>query len=145
VDRQSWSKVGTRSTLLIPIFVGKSADYVITINSLRSECNWPEVFIPRLRLLGEILVNALERRNAEQAVKKEEEKYRSIFEGALEGIFESTPDGKFLTANAALARILGYDSPEELMTSVRNIGKDVWVSETEQADYVRSWKSTALF
>ena len=137
VDRQSWSKVGTRSTLLIPIFVGKSADYVITINSLRSECNWPEVFIPRLRFLGEIFVNALERRNSEQALKTAEEKYRSIFEGALEGIFESTPDGKFLTANAALARILGYDSPEELMTSVRNIGKDVWVSETERAESVQ--------
>ncbi len=137
VDRQSWMAQGTRSTLLIPIFTGGSVVYTIVINAMKSERVWPEEYFPRLRFLGEILVNALERRNAEQALKTAEEKYRSIFEGALEGIFESTPDGKFLTANAALARILGYDSPEELMTSVRNIGKDVWVSETERAESVQ--------
>ena len=137
VDRQSWMARGTRSTLLIPIFSGGSVVYAIVINAITSERVWPEEFFPRLRLLGEILVNALERRNSEQALKTAEEKYRSIFEGALEGIFESSPDGKLLTANAALARILGYDSPEELMTSVRNIGKDVWVSETERAESVQ--------
>ena len=137
VDRQSWMAQGTRSTLLIPIFTGGSVVYTIVINAMKSERVWPEEYFPRLRFLGEILVNALERRNAEQALKTAEEKYRSIFEGALEGIFESTPDGKFLTANAALSRMLGYDSPEELMTSVRNIGKDVWVSETERAESVQ--------
>ena len=69
VDRQSWSKVGTRSTLLIPIFVGGSVVYTIVINAMKSERVWPEEYFPRLRFLGEILVNALERRNSEQALK----------------------------------------------------------------------------
>ncbi len=50
-----------------------------------------------------------------------EAKYRSIFENATEGIFQSTPDGRFLSANPALARILGYVSPEELIASETDI------------------------
>jgi formate hydrogenlyase transcriptional activator len=62
VDRQAWIERGTRSTLLIPIHSGGCVNYVISINSLHGERDWPEEFIPRLRLLGEILVNALDRR-----------------------------------------------------------------------------------
>ena len=137
VDRQSWIERGTRSTLLIPIFTGGSVVYTIVIDAMKSERVSQEEYFPRLRFLGEILVNALERRNSEQALKTAEKKFRSIFEGALEGIFESTYDGKPLTANASLSRMLGYDSPEELILSVRNIGKDVWVSEQERADFAQ--------
>jgi formate hydrogenlyase transcriptional activator len=62
VDRQGWIERGTRSTLLIPIYTGGSVVYAITINALKKERVWPEEFIPRLRLLGEIIVNALQRR-----------------------------------------------------------------------------------
>jgi two-component system, cell cycle sensor histidine kinase and response regulator CckA len=54
--------------------------------------------------------------------KRAEEKYRSIFENAVEGIFQSTPDGRFISANPALARIYGYDCPEELLERVTDIG-----------------------
>ena len=136
VDRQSWMAQGTRSTLLIPIYTGGSVVYTIVINAMKNEQVWPEEFIPRLRLLGEILANALERRTGEQALKKEEAKYRLIFDGALEGLFESSPEGKVLTANIALSRMLGYDSPEELTSTIRNVGKQIWVDEQERADYV---------
>jgi PAS domain S-box-containing protein len=53
--------------------------------------------------------------------RRAEEKYRNIFENAPEGIFQTTPDGCFLITNLALARILGYDSPAELMTAVPNV------------------------
>ena len=137
VDRESWMAQGTRSTLLIPIYTGGSLIYAIVINAMKNEQVWPEEFLPRLRLLGEILVNALERRTGEQALKKEEAKYRLIFDGALEGLFESSPEGKVLTANAALSRMLGYDSPEELTSMIRNAGKQIWVNEQERADYVQ--------
>jgi PAS domain S-box-containing protein len=93
-------------------------------------------------LLESALVIALllqiRRKNiAELSKKKAEEKYRSIFDVALEGIFESSPEGKLLTANAALSRMLGYDSPEELTTSIRDVGKEVWVNEHERAEYVQ--------
>ena len=74
---------------------------------------------------------------AEQSLKKAEEKYRRIFDGALEGIFESSPGGKFLTANATLSKILGYDSPEELTSSIGDLGREVWVNEHERQEYVQ--------
>jgi len=63
-----------------------------------------------------MLSDITERKWAEVLLKRAEEKYRSIFENALEGIFQSTLDGHFIVANPACARILGYASPEELIT-----------------------------
>jgi len=62
-----------------------------------------------------------------QERKKAEEKYRSIFENALEGIFQATPEGRFISANPALAGIYGYDSPGELINSIKDIGKQLYV------------------
>lgn len=54
--------------------------------------------------------------------KRAEQKYHAIFERANDGIYQATPEGVILTANPAMARILGYSTPEELMSRVRNIG-----------------------
>ena len=54
-------------------------------------------------------------------------KYRGIFENAIEGIAQCTMSGKILTANLALARMLGYESSEALMAGVKDIGKDLYV------------------
>src|SRR5262245_18052805 len=60
-------------------------------------------------------------------LREAEAKYRGIFESAQEGIFQTTPAGRYLSANPALARMLGYDSPEELVASVTNIGRQLCV------------------
>ncbi len=62
----------------------------------------------------------LERLVAERtdALKTSEEKYRSIFENSVEGIFQTTPDGRFISVNPAFARMHGYGSPEEMMDGV---------------------------
>src|SRR5215210_3600959 len=70
------------------------------------------------------LNSAIERELREADVRRErrqaEEKYRSIFENAIEGIYQTTVDGRFLTANPAMARMLGYESPVELLGSISN-------------------------
>lgn len=63
------------------------------------------------------------RQRAEAHLREAEEKYRSIFENANEGIFQITAEGKYLAANPALARILGYASSADLMASVPDIGQ----------------------
>jgi len=50
-----------------------------------------------------------------------ETKYRGMFENAVEGIYQSTPDGRYLTVNAALARLYGYEQPDELINRVSDI------------------------
>lgn len=78
-----------------------------------------------------------DRKNAEEALKQAEEKYRSIVENAISGIFQSTPDGRFISANQALARIFGYDSPEELMEQRRNIELEHYVNPAHRAEFKR--------
>jgi two-component system, cell cycle sensor histidine kinase and response regulator CckA len=78
-----------------------------------------------------------ERKRAEAALREAEEKYRSIFENAVEGIFQSSCDGRFIAVNPAMARILGYASPEELIARRTDIEVPYYVdancrSELEQ-------------
>ena len=68
-----------------------------------------------------------ERRKAEEALKNSELKYRDIFENAIEGIYQSTIEGRFMTANAALVRMAGYDSPAELIESIKDIETQLYV------------------
>ena len=77
-----------------------------------------------------------ERKKAEEALKKSEAKYRNIFENAIEGIYQATIEGRFITANAALARMGGYDSPEELIESIKDIGTQLYVHPEDQKRFM---------
>ncbi|MEG3847643.1 PAS domain S-box protein [Microcoleus sp. herbarium19] len=74
-----------------------------------------------------------DRKEAESALKQAEAKYRSIFENATEGIFQTAPDGRYLSANPALARIYGYDSPEELIAKCS--AKNLYADRTRRASF----------
>jgi PAS domain S-box-containing protein len=67
--------------------------------------------------LSTIARDITEAKRSEEALRQAEEKYRSIFENASEGIFQSTASGQIVTANPAFAKILGYDSPDQLITA----------------------------
>jgi PAS domain S-box-containing protein len=77
------------------------------------------------------------RKQAEEKLRQAEVKYRSIFENAVEGIFQTTRDGRYLTANPALANIYGYKSPEELLVSVTDIEHQVYVEPDRRAEFIR--------
>ena len=81
--------------------------------------------------------NITERMKAEEERRRAEEKYRGIFENAVEGIFQTTVDGRFVTANPALARMFGYDSPEELLENVSDIGEQLYVDPERRAEFDR--------
>jgi PAS domain S-box-containing protein len=69
--------------------------------------------------------------------REAEEKYRTIFENAVEGIFQTTIEGRFLTANPALARMLGYESPEELLETISNIGGQLYAEPERREEVYR--------
>ena len=71
-----------------------------------------------------------------ERLKKAEEKYRSIFENAVEGIYQTTIGGQILSANPAMAKILGYDSSENLIACVSNIGKQLYASEDARKQFL---------
>ncbi|MBV9851198.1 MAG: PAS domain S-box protein, partial [Armatimonadetes bacterium] len=85
-------------------------------------------------LLG-ISEDVTEQKQAEEARRAAEEKYRAVFEDALEGIFQSTPDGRFLSVNPALARMFGYGSPQEMVATITDIRAQFWVRPDDRADF----------
>ena len=78
-----------------------------------------------------------DRKLAEQAAFEAERKYRHIFEGASEGMFQTAFDGQSYSANPALAKMLGYSSPEEASAAVKDLARDVWVDPSERSRYIQ--------
>ena len=78
-----------------------------------------------------------ERKRAEESLRRAEEKYRSIFENAVEGIFQSTPDGRFISVNPAMARMYGFTSPEEMIRERTDIERQHYVDPQTRATFRR--------
>jgi PAS domain S-box-containing protein len=71
------------------------------------------------------------------ALRESERKYREIYENAVEGIFQTSPDGRMLSANPALARIYGYGSPAEVLESLQNVSRDLYIDADRRREFVR--------
>ena len=85
---------------------------------------------------GKIESQNTELRNLIQALEAAEEKYRTIFENATEGIFQLAPAGRFVNANPSMAEILGYGSPEELMAGVADAAAQCYVRQQDFQDMI---------
>jgi PAS domain S-box-containing protein len=79
-----------------------------------------------------IVRDITERKRAEQALIQAEEKYRSIFENAVEGIFQVTPEGKFLSANPTLSKMCGFQSPDEMIATITDIGTQLYLNPEDR-------------
>jgi PAS domain S-box-containing protein len=82
------------------------------------------------QLYKEVEQELLERKQAEA-------QYLSIFENAMDGMFQSTPDGRFIRVNPAMARMYGYDSPAEMIQSVADISTQIYVDPKAREELVR--------
>jgi len=103
---------------------------------------WVQAFIYPVRdadgAIQEVVLvheDITDQREAEEERRRAEEKYRSIFENAVEGIFQTTVDGRFLTANPAMARIFGYESPGELLGAISNIRDQLYVEPGRREEF----------
>jgi PAS domain S-box-containing protein len=78
-----------------------------------------------------------ERKRAEEVLRESEQRFRALFEGASEGVFQSTPGGQYCLANPALAKMLGYASSQELIAGVTDIGRQLNVDPGVRAEFQR--------
>lgn len=85
----------------------------------------------------ELTNQVADREQVEKALRQAEQKYRSIFENAVEGIFQTTLDGRYLACNPALARIYGYESPEELLSSLTDIERQLYVEPHRRYQFIK--------
>jgi PAS domain S-box-containing protein len=76
----------------------------------------------------------VERKRAEASARQAEEKYRAIFDNAVEGIFQSTPEGAFLSVNPAMAKMHGFASPQEMLQEVTDIKQQLYVDPQRRDD-----------
>jgi GAF domain-containing protein len=77
VDRATYAGASVRSTLTVPIPVGQRVEHLITVQTFHREVAWPAAHVARLRLLGELLVNALERARSYLAITESERRSRN--------------------------------------------------------------------
>lgn len=76
-----------------------------------------------------------ERNKAEEALRDANEKYRNIFENAVEAITQTTPEGRYISANPATARMLGYDSPEDLIAGLSDLDRQFYVKPGRREEF----------
>jgi PAS domain S-box-containing protein len=90
----------------------------------------------RSKVVGTVF-DITERRATEKQLREADEKYRSIFDNALEGIFQNTPDGIIISANPALARMFGFASPEELIREHNSLEPQSYTAPAERQEFKR--------
>jgi PAS domain S-box-containing protein len=90
-----------------------------------------------MRITEAIQDEITRRRGVEKNLGNTEARYQSIFEHAVVGIYQSTPEGRFISANPALAKMYGYDGPESLLAAIHDVSEHVYVSPDDLAAFRR--------
>ncbi|HLA28966.1 MAG TPA: response regulator [Syntrophales bacterium] len=121
-----------RAAVSMPMLAGGNLVGVLNVNIIQGRRHFTLGQVKALSVLVNIIAPILESTSLYIQMRQAEEKYRSIFENAIEGVYRSTPDGRYIAANPALAVILGYDSPEELMTAITDISHQLYVDPEER-------------
>jgi len=83
-----------------------------------------------------------QRKHAQLEQAEAQERYRILFESAVEGIFQSSPSGNFLSANPAMAQLLGYDTSDELINAVTNITYQLYVHSHARDSFLKAIRAT---
>ncbi|MEQ8223154.1 MAG: PAS domain S-box protein [Candidatus Eremiobacterota bacterium] len=112
-EKASWGKAEVKSILGIPLYFSNKLVGYFMLNSVKKEKKWKEEDIRLLKLVGEIFINALERKKSEEALTRSEANYRMLVENTRDIIYSYNPDGtvRFITPQVAK---LGYN-PEEIV------------------------------
>lgn len=97
----------------------------------------------RRKVIG-IVMDITARVAAAKALRKAEEKYRTIFANASEGIFQSTPEGRFIDVNPAAARIFGFATPEEMMAERSDISRQSYVDPQRRIDFIHQVEAAGI-
>ena len=109
------------------------------------QCNALNVITKNIEILltNQRQIQQLKDENSELLIQEldaeiAEEKYRSIFENVQEGIFQTTGEGKFISANPKLAEIYGFDNADDLITGFSDIAHDVYVDSSRREEFIES-------
>jgi sigma-B regulation protein RsbU (phosphoserine phosphatase) len=98
---------------------------------------WTGATAVPIRLQRVLQYEIQKRQHADEALRLAEHRYQSIFEHALEGIFQTSQEGKYIAANPALVKMYGYNTFEELAANINNIATQLYVDPARRPEFIR--------
>ena len=125
-----------KSILCAPITHNSSLSGIIYLENNLVEGAFTPRRLEVIKHLGSQIAISLENARLHENLKRTEAEYRGIFENATEGIYRTSQDGRFLSANPAMARLFGYSSPEELMASITDVGHQLYVNPERRHQFL---------
>jgi len=114
-EKQLLQSLQTKSLVVVPMMLHNALIGFLGFDSMRREMKWPERTLALLKIVGEIFVNALERKRTEEGLKESERKFKTLFENVPVGLFRTDPEGKLLDINPAAVRMLGFEDAVSAM------------------------------
>ena len=132
-----WPRPDITSSISMPMQAAGRLIGVINLNMTSRVRPFTLGQLKALTILAGTAAAALESASLYRELQQAEEKYRAIFDNAIEGLFQSTLEGRFITANPAMARILGYDSPEEMIATITDVTHQLYVNPDNRAEAAR--------
>ena len=120
-----------------PLLIDGTPRGVIALQDYDNPHAYGEEALRLLMFVADQASAAFQRRQAEEALARAEKQYRGIFENALEGLYQSWPDGRFERVNPALAHMLGFETPAELIAEVDNIERQFYADPGRRAEFMK--------
>ncbi|MFC1850942.1 response regulator [candidate division CSSED10-310 bacterium] len=127
-----------KSLLCIPILRQADLKGILYLENNEITAAFTQDRLEFLHLLASQAAISIENAKFYTKLEESEKKFRSIFENAVEGIFQVAPDGRFLTVNLALASIMGFDSPQDLISKAQNIFNQLRVEADTRREVLRT-------
>ncbi len=120
-----------RSLLCMPILYHGELTAVLYLEHAESPSVFDQTRLETLKILAAQAAISIENAKLYLDLQQSESEYRSLFENAIEGIFRVSPDGRFISANPALARMLGYTSCEDFLESVTDVSRQCFMDQDD--------------
>lgn len=136
-EKSEFVAEGIRSLIMVPMVHRGIPKGYLGFDAVREEKRWSDETAGLLRIVGEIFVNALDRKKIDEALSDAKARYKNIFENAVEGIFQASPAGRLLSVNPALARIFGYADPGDMEESIGDIAAELYAEPGRRGEFIR--------
>ncbi|NET15218.1 MAG: response regulator [Okeania sp. SIO1H6] len=134
------AEVGLKAAFGVPIIV-ENLVLAVLIFFKTKVISFQLYPIELIQAVATQLASLVQRKQAEEALRIAEQRYHGMVENAVDGIFQSTPNGRFISANMALARIYGYYSPEELLKNIKDISRQLYYDPNRRQKFVAAMKA----
>ncbi|MEC4986918.1 MAG: adenylate/guanylate cyclase domain-containing protein, partial [Oscillatoria sp. PMC 1076.18] len=129
--------VGLNAAFGVPILLQNEVIAILVFYHQKT-LNLQQHLLELINAVTTQLAALMYRKQTQEALQLAEKRYHRLVENAIEGIFQTTPNGSYLSANLALAKMYGYNSPEELIASLTNVSEQLYVDQDRRRKFMEA-------